>query len=284
MSPEQVDGQEADQRSDIYSLGIIIYEMVTGQVPFAGDTPFSIALKHKNETPLHPKKFNIQTPDDLTHVILKCMEKDKEIRYQTVEEVLSALKNIDLGVTPTSVETKKEMPEPSYLKKQKRFFLIPAIVVAVIAVIIVGYLIFTRLRQRPVHEVEIVTGAKWKNSIAVLPFRDNSVLKDQEPICPEASWIKKYRAILYAANGERELSLSFDKNIEVLALLGMKDEAIKLLDEEILKREIIPYIYYFDLLNNPFYDNLRDDTRFKGIVQREKTLYEEHLKKYGIAK
>jgi hypothetical protein len=73
-----------------------------------------------------------------------------------------------------------------------------------------------------------------------------------------------------------------DRNIEVLALLGEKDEAIELLDAEILKREIVPYLYYHDLMNNPFYDNLRDVPRFNEIVEREKTLYEKHAKKYSI--
>jgi tetratricopeptide (TPR) repeat protein len=110
------------------------------------------------------------------------------------------------------------------------------------------------------------------------------LLNEAEEQSPGATWTNKYRAILSAAKGKRELSLSLDKNIEVLALLGMKDEAIDLLDEEILKRKIMPYIYYLDMLNNPFYDNLRENPRFHAIIQREKKLYEEHIKKYGIAK
>lgn len=58
MSPEQVEGKPVDQRSDIYSLGIILYEMVTGRVPFEGDTPFTIGVKHKSELPRDPKELN----------------------------------------------------------------------------------------------------------------------------------------------------------------------------------------------------------------------------------
>ncbi|GAI94407.1 unnamed protein product, partial [marine sediment metagenome] len=75
MSPEQVEGKEVDQRSDIYSLGVNLYEMVTGQVPFKGDTPFTIGMKHKSELPQNPKEINAQIPDDISRLILKCMEK-----------------------------------------------------------------------------------------------------------------------------------------------------------------------------------------------------------------
>jgi serine/threonine protein kinase len=91
MSPEQVESKEIDQRSDIYSLGVILYEMVTGQVPFEGDTPYSIGVKHKSEVPRNPKEINPQISDDLNRMILKCLEKEKDKRYQSAGELRSEL-------------------------------------------------------------------------------------------------------------------------------------------------------------------------------------------------
>jgi serine/threonine-protein kinase len=87
MSPEQVEGKEADQRSDIYSLGIILYEMLTGKTPFGGDTALSIAVKHKTEIPKDPRNLNPQIPEELSRVILKCMEKKKEDTSEPMKSV-----------------------------------------------------------------------------------------------------------------------------------------------------------------------------------------------------
>ena len=98
MSPEQVEGKDVDPRSDIYSLGIILYEMSTGRVPFEGDTPFTIGVKQKSERPKSPREFNAGIPEDLNKLILKCLEKDKAARPQSAAEVRAELERIEQGL------------------------------------------------------------------------------------------------------------------------------------------------------------------------------------------
>jgi tetratricopeptide (TPR) repeat protein len=91
MSPEQVEGKDVDRRSDIYSLGVILFEMLTGRAPFEGESAFSVALKHKGETPPDPRKLNPQIPAGLAHLILRCLEKDPAKRFQSAGELLQGL-------------------------------------------------------------------------------------------------------------------------------------------------------------------------------------------------
>jgi serine/threonine-protein kinase len=142
MSPEQVEGKEVDQRSDIYSLGVILYEMLTGRVPFEGDTPFTVGMKHKGETPKNPKALNPNIPDDLSGIILKCLEKDKSSRYQSAGDVRADLERVEKGM-PTAERADPALVSPTRkpftskeitVKFQPKRLIIPAL--AIVAVII----------------------------------------------------------------------------------------------------------------------------------------------------
>jgi len=110
MSPEQVEGKEVDHRSDIYAFGVILYEMVTGDVPFRGETPFVVGIKQKSERPIAPQEINPRVPPDLNSLILKCIEKDKEKRWQRVEQILTELSRIGRSVTTTKKIIVEEEP------------------------------------------------------------------------------------------------------------------------------------------------------------------------------
>jgi serine/threonine protein kinase/Tfp pilus assembly protein PilF len=94
MSPEQAEGRKVDHRSDIYSLGAIMYEMLTGKPPFTADSDIGIVHKHITETPKPPSKLNPQIPEALENIILKCLEKKPEERYQNADEIIKAINKV----------------------------------------------------------------------------------------------------------------------------------------------------------------------------------------------
>lgn len=94
MSPEQARGEKLAPRTDIYNLGLILYEMVTGRAAFEAENPAGFVEKHCREKPVQPTTLDPSIPVRLEQVILKCLEKDRRKRYQTVEEVCRDLEAV----------------------------------------------------------------------------------------------------------------------------------------------------------------------------------------------
>jgi TolB-like protein/Tfp pilus assembly protein PilF/tRNA A-37 threonylcarbamoyl transferase component Bud32 len=169
MSPEQVEGKDVDQRSDIYALGVILYEMVTGRVPFEGDTPLSVALKQKTDMPRDPRGLNAQVSLDLSRVILRCLEKDKNRRYENAEELLSELSRIEKGIPFTEKIFPERKLKTEKIKKilGRKAVLFGGAAVLLILIVFGGIFLFTG-RQETI------------NSIAVLPLKNLSGSPEQE--------------------------------------------------------------------------------------------------------
>ncbi len=172
MSPEQVKGEEADQRSDIYSLGIVLFEMLTGKTPFEGDTSLSIALKQKTEEPPNPQDFNAQIPEHLNRVILKCLEKDRKKRYQAADDLASELSSLEEEISTEERILPRKKTRVITPKKRLQTLRIGGFFVAAVILIISVYLIYNHFFL-----------PEWKSSIAVLPFKDLTPQKDHEYLC-----------------------------------------------------------------------------------------------------
>ena len=158
LAPEQVDGRAVDGRTDVYALGVVLYEMVCGRPPFTGETDMAVALKHITTNPIAPGVVRAGVPRALEEIVLRAMAKSPEHRYQSADELRSALSSIDLrGGEATAVVPAPTLPPPAAayrvdhtpprgvppsFAKQERKWAVPALALAsvLVTLAIVGVL------------------------------------------------------------------------------------------------------------------------------------------------
>lgn len=159
MSPEQVRGEELSPGSDLFSLGVILYEAATGRLPYTGTTSSAVYDEILHKPPVSPIRINPDVPDELEHIIRKCLEKDEELRYQSARELLADLKRFSRDTDSFSIPTQFASPPKDWTK-------IIAVGMAVVGGIIVLASLFwsTDLFRTPPADA----------SVGVVPFANDS--------------------------------------------------------------------------------------------------------------
>jgi serine/threonine-protein kinase len=195
FSPEQANGQPTGEKSDIYSTGIVLYEMVTGGVPFQGESPITVALKHIRERVLPASQLNSEVPAELDQIILRALEKEPEDRFPTADAMREALEQFDVehaagrthmaGDFPTmdlrgmrgrrgrplaeeAEEEAEEQPERGRRRKSGAWIWITAVAAAV--VLLVGGIVWAGVAMLSVPEVDVpnIVGMTSQQALAEL--------------------------------------------------------------------------------------------------------------------
>ena len=273
FSPEHARGGYTDAKSDLYSLGVVMYEMVTGKVPFDADTPVSVALKHMQEEPVSPIEENPNLPEAVNKIIMKALKKDPMLRYQTATEMLQdlkmALKNpsgdfveeVDYDETARTQKISTNMYEKqsrNTRKKDNKFVAFikshPKLSVF-LGIIILFFLAFggTTLILNVTNPKEVqlpnVVGlsqieAKQKIEEAKLKYEVsseeyNTEVEKDHIISQDPTYSEKYNNVKEGSTVKVIVSKGTEKT-KVPKVAGMKEEeAIKALEEAKLKAEVI---------------------------------------------
>ncbi len=270
-SPEQARGGHTDERSDIYSLGVVMYEMFTGQLPYTGDSAIAIAMKHIQGNPVNPRMINDNIPLEIEEIILKCMAKYSHERYQSVSEVITALRNVghanakkfeEVGFMQGDIFSTRRLPdinkelkekeekESSAVKKKKininseKIPQLAAIGVSVILIILIGFLVgrmfFSGGGSKEKIKVPSLIGQNYEEML--IQYKDQfEIIENQRlnnPDFPEGTIISQD-----PAEGEEilvgsEVNVVISLGIKTFELDDYKGEDYRKIENEIKKLDM----------------------------------------------